>query len=81
MILDTILSGEKVESSIVGGVRILINLLGQRESSESYRVPLSNIIEDEKRDKFAMIIIPFLHKFNLLLLNPPEVCFFNYALI
>ncbi|OXU18567.1 hypothetical protein TSAR_013934 [Trichomalopsis sarcophagae] len=77
LILDTILCGEKLESSIVGGVRILINLLGQREnkkaeSSETYGVPFNNIVEDEQRDKFALVIIPYLDKFNHLLLDPPE---------
>jgi hypothetical protein len=74
LILDTILSGEKIESSIVGGVEILISLIGQTESNDSYRVPFNNIVEDEKRDKFAMIIIPYLDKLNLLLLDPPKVC-------
>lgn len=76
--LYTILSGEKLESSIVGGVKLLINLLGQRESktiesSETYGTPFNNIVEDEQRDKFALIIIPYLDKFNQLLVEPPEV--------
>ena len=78
MILDTILSGDKLESSIVGGVRILINLLGQKEnktteSTETYGVPFNNVVEDEQRNEFALIIIPYLDKFNQLLLDPPEV--------
>ncbi|XP_058792576.1 serine/threonine-protein phosphatase 6 regulatory subunit 3 [Phymastichus coffea] len=77
LILDTILTGEKVESSIVGGIRVLINLLGQKEnktteSSEICGAPFSNVVENELRDKFALIIIPYLDKLNQLLINPPE---------
>ncbi|XP_011502575.1 PREDICTED: serine/threonine-protein phosphatase 6 regulatory subunit 3 [Ceratosolen solmsi marchali] len=72
--IQSILSGEKIESSIIGGIKILINLIGQTESSDSYGVPFNNIVEDEKRDKFTMIIIPYLEKLNLLLLDPPKVC-------
>lgn len=32
LLLDTILTGEKVESSIVGGIQVLLVLLGQKTS-------------------------------------------------
>lgn len=84
LILDTTLSDKKVESSIVGGIRVLINLLGQKESkstesSETYGTPFNNVVEDEQRDKFAFIILPYLDKLNRLLIDPPEVSFSNLA--
>lgn len=76
--MDTILTGEKVESSIVGGVRVLINLLGQKitshtKNSETFEIPFSNVVEDAQRHQLASIIIPYLKIFNQLLLHPPNV--------
>ncbi|XP_014214498.1 serine/threonine-protein phosphatase 6 regulatory subunit 3 [Copidosoma floridanum] len=78
LLLETILSGEKVESSIVGGVRILINVIGKKvssfiDSSDSYGVSYSNIVEDELRNELALIVIPYLRYFNQLLTEPPQM--------
>ena len=76
--MDTILTEEKIESSIIGGVRILINLLGQKEyesseAAENHGIYISNVVDNEQREKFALAIVPSLFKLNMLLRHPPNV--------
>ncbi|XP_014227511.1 serine/threonine-protein phosphatase 6 regulatory subunit 3 [Trichogramma pretiosum] len=76
LILDTILVEEKVETSIVGGIRVLNNILGQKkekdtETTDGYGSPFNNHVEDEEREKFIPVIIPYISRLNNLLIDPP----------
>ncbi|XP_033210876.1 serine/threonine-protein phosphatase 6 regulatory subunit 3 isoform X2 [Belonocnema kinseyi] len=77
LILETILSGEKVESSIVGGIQVLLTLLTQKNkcvSSDADRGSGSSdeLINNEQCLKISNATIPFLEQLNKLLLEPPQ---------
>ncbi|XP_051166399.1 serine/threonine-protein phosphatase 6 regulatory subunit 3 isoform X2 [Leptopilina boulardi] len=76
LILKTILNGEKIESSIIGGIQILLTLLTQKTkcgSSDADRGSSGSddIVSDEQCQKIINATIPFLEELNKLLLEPP----------
>lgn len=76
LLLKTILTGEKVESSIVGGIQILLTLLTPKtkcNSSEADRGSGASdeLVSNEQCQKIINAIIPFLEDLNKLLLEPP----------
>lgn len=79
LLLETILSGDRVaSSSITNGIKVLLNLLGDREirptdANETYGMNLLNTVDDDQRNKIALICIPYVDKLRNLLVEPPEV--------
>ena len=78
LLLETILSDKISESSIVGGIKVILTLLGKKENkemdgNETYGANLTNTVEDDLRNKIALITVPYLEKFVHLLLEPPKV--------
>ncbi|XP_043482300.1 serine/threonine-protein phosphatase 6 regulatory subunit 3 isoform X2 [Leptopilina heterotoma] len=76
LILKTILTGEKVESSIIGGIQILMTLLTQKtkcNSSEAERGGngSDDLVSNEQCQAIINATIPFLEELNKLLLEPP----------
>ncbi|KAG5342120.1 PP6R3 phosphatase, partial [Acromyrmex charruanus] len=75
LLLETILTAEKVESSIVGGVQVLLVLLGQRASNTSNEGDVHGNSEDttdnEQCIKISNATLPYLEHLHKLLLEPP----------
>ncbi|XP_034947653.1 serine/threonine-protein phosphatase 6 regulatory subunit 3 [Chelonus insularis] len=77
LLLDTILCDEQSESSIVGGIQVLLVLLGQESNSISIQreMQANNPGEDTTynidRIKIQNATLPYLDKLQKLLLNPP----------
>ncbi|XP_077280575.1 phosphatase 6 regulatory subunit 1-like protein fmt isoform X2 [Temnothorax americanus] len=75
LLLETILTAEKVESSIVGGIQVLLVLLGQRPSNSSNEGDVHGNGEDttdnEQCIKISNATIPYLEHLHKLLLDPP----------
>ncbi|XP_012539454.1 serine/threonine-protein phosphatase 6 regulatory subunit 3 isoform X2 [Monomorium pharaonis] len=75
LLLETILTTEKVESSIVGGIQVLLVLLGQRVSNVSNDGDVHGNGEDttdnEQCIKISNAILPYLEHLHKLLLDPP----------
>lgn len=75
LLLETILTAEKVESSIVGGIQVLLVLLGQRISNASNEGDVHGNGEDttdnEQCIKISNAILPYLEHLHKLLLDPP----------
>ncbi|XP_018400656.1 PREDICTED: serine/threonine-protein phosphatase 6 regulatory subunit 3 isoform X2 [Cyphomyrmex costatus] len=75
LLLETILTAEKVESSIVGGIQVLLVLLGQRASNASNEGDVHGNGEDttdnEQCIKISNAILPYLEHLHKLLLEPP----------
>ncbi|XP_012222165.1 serine/threonine-protein phosphatase 6 regulatory subunit 3 isoform X2 [Linepithema humile] len=76
LLLETILTGEKVETSIVGGIQVLLILLGQRASNASNEGDVHGNVEDvadnEQRSKIANATLSYLEHLHKLLLDPPH---------
>ncbi|KAL0133154.1 hypothetical protein PUN28_000723 [Cardiocondyla obscurior] len=75
LLLETILTAEKVESSIVGGIQVLLVLLGQKASNSSNEGDVHGNGEDttdnEQCIKISNAILPYLEHLHKLLLDPP----------
>ncbi|XP_070152721.1 serine/threonine-protein phosphatase 6 regulatory subunit 3 isoform X2 [Polyergus mexicanus] len=75
LLLETILTGEKVETSIVGGIQVLLVLLGQKASNVSNEGDIhgngDDIADNEQRIKISSAILPYLEHLHKLLLDPP----------
>lgn len=75
LLLETILTVEKVESSIVGGIQVLLVLLGQRASNTSNEGDVHGNSEDttdnEQCIKISNATLPYLEHLHKLLLEPP----------
>ncbi|KAL6425582.1 hypothetical protein ACFW04_009614 [Cataglyphis niger] len=75
LLLETILIGEKVETSIVGGIQVLLVLLGQKASNVSNEGDIhgngDEIADNEQRIKISNAILPYLEHLHKLLLDPP----------
>ncbi|XP_066582078.1 serine/threonine-protein phosphatase 6 regulatory subunit 3 isoform X2 [Prorops nasuta] len=74
MILGTILLGEKVESSIVGGIQVLLALLGPKSTSASKKKVylMGDVLRsNERRTSMMNATIGYLAMFHKLLLDPP----------
>ncbi|XP_029664004.1 serine/threonine-protein phosphatase 6 regulatory subunit 3 isoform X2 [Formica exsecta] len=75
LLLETILTGEKVETSIVGGIQVLLVLLGQKASNVSNEGDIhgngDDIADNEQRIKISNAILPYLEHLHKLLLDPP----------
>ncbi|XP_071649616.1 serine/threonine-protein phosphatase 6 regulatory subunit 3 isoform X2 [Temnothorax longispinosus] len=75
LLLETILTAEKVESSIVGGIQVLLVLLGQRPSNSSNEGDVHGNGEDttdnEQCIKISNATLPYLEHLHKLLLDPP----------
>ncbi|KAG5309482.1 PP6R3 phosphatase, partial [Acromyrmex insinuator] len=75
LLLETILTAEKVESSIVGGIQVLLVLLGQRASNTSNEGDVHGNSEDttdnEQCIKISNATLPYLEHLHKLLLEPP----------
>ncbi|XP_011866447.1 PREDICTED: serine/threonine-protein phosphatase 6 regulatory subunit 3 isoform X2 [Vollenhovia emeryi] len=76
LLLETILTTEKVESSIVGGIQVLLVLLGQRASNSSNEGDVHGNGEDttdnEQYIKISNATLPYLEHLHKLLLDPPH---------
>lgn len=75
LLLETILTAEKVESSIVGGIQVLLVLLGQRANNTSNEGDVHGNSEDttdnEQCIKISNATLPYLEHLHKLLLEPP----------
>ncbi|XP_011636074.1 serine/threonine-protein phosphatase 6 regulatory subunit 3 isoform X2 [Pogonomyrmex barbatus] len=75
LLLETILTVEKVETSIVGGIQVLLVLLGQKTSNASNEGDVHGNGEDttdnEQRIKISNATLPYLEHLHKLLLDPP----------
>lgn len=75
LLLETILTGEKVETSIVGGIQVLLVLLGQKASNISNEGDIhgngDDVADNEQRIKISNAILPYLEQLHKLLLDPP----------
>ncbi|XP_015437682.1 PREDICTED: serine/threonine-protein phosphatase 6 regulatory subunit 3 [Dufourea novaeangliae] len=77
LLLETILSGEKLESSIVGGIQVLLTLLGQKANNAINEGDVhgngigDEITDNEQRIKISNAILPYLEQLHKLLLEPP----------
>ncbi|XP_015119641.1 serine/threonine-protein phosphatase 6 regulatory subunit 3 isoform X2 [Diachasma alloeum] len=77
LLLDTILSDEPVESSIVGGIQVLLILLSQGTNNTFSDTELqgnnsnNDPADTADRAKIQNAILPYLGKLQQLLLNPP----------
>ncbi|XP_008553758.1 serine/threonine-protein phosphatase 6 regulatory subunit 3 isoform X1 [Microplitis demolitor] len=78
LILETILSGEHKESSIVGGIQVLLVLLGQESNNilidpkMQGNNPGEEVTDNVDRIKIQNATLPYLEKLQQLLLNPPS---------
>ncbi|XP_033183135.1 phosphatase 6 regulatory subunit 1-like protein fmt [Bombus vancouverensis nearcticus] len=76
LLLETILTGEKLESSILGGIQVLLTLLPKANNGRSEDSVQGNGIEDditdsEERIKISNATLPYLEQLHKLLLDPP----------
>ncbi|KAH0946482.1 hypothetical protein HN011_011282 [Eciton burchellii] len=75
LLLETILTGEKIESSIVGGIQVLLVLLGEKANSPTNEGDVhgngEDVTDDEQRIKISNAALPYLEYLNKLLLDPP----------
>ncbi|XP_012342045.1 serine/threonine-protein phosphatase 6 regulatory subunit 3 isoform X1 [Apis florea] len=77
LLLETILTGEKLESSILGGIRVLLRLLVKTNNGRNEDSVHGNGIEDEITDskqlmmKISTATLPYLEQLHKLLLDPP----------
>ncbi|KOC61525.1 Serine/threonine-protein phosphatase 6 regulatory subunit 3 [Habropoda laboriosa] len=76
LLLETILTGEKLESSIIGGIQVLLTLLpkannGRNEGSVNGNGTEEEVTDNEERIKIANATLPYLEQLNKLLLDPP----------
>lgn len=77
LLLETILSGEKSESSIVGGIEVLLVLLGQRSNNAFNEMDNhgngggEDSSDNEQRIKITIATLPYLGKLHNLLIEPP----------
>ncbi|XP_012257302.2 serine/threonine-protein phosphatase 6 regulatory subunit 3 isoform X2 [Athalia rosae] len=78
LLLETILSGEKIESSIVGGIEVLLVLLGPRTNNAYNEMDNhgngggEDSSDNEQRIKISTATLPYLGKLHNLLLEPPH---------
>ncbi|XP_024944223.1 serine/threonine-protein phosphatase 6 regulatory subunit 3 isoform X2 [Cephus cinctus] len=78
LLLETILTGEKMESSIVGGIQVLLVLLGQKASNVTNEGDVQGIgagedfTDNKQRTKISIATLPYLEHFHQLLLDPPK---------
>ncbi|XP_076764338.1 phosphatase 6 regulatory subunit 1-like protein fmt [Xylocopa sonorina] len=75
LLLETILTGEKLESSIIGGIQVLLTLLPKPNNNRN-EGSVGNGIEDEVADseeriKISNATLPYLEQLHKLLLDPP----------
>ncbi|KAK2587988.1 hypothetical protein KPH14_004065 [Odynerus spinipes] len=76
LLLETILTNEKLESSIVGGIQVLLALLGQRvntalNDTDVHGNGTEDMTDNEQRIKISNATIPYLEQLHKLLLDPP----------
>lgn len=77
LLLDTILAEPQTESSIVGGIEVLLVLLGQESTSQQTTCEIQgNNNGDDNNDgidrlKIQNATLPYLEKLHKLLINPP----------
>ncbi|XP_032690827.1 serine/threonine-protein phosphatase 6 regulatory subunit 3-like isoform X3 [Odontomachus brunneus] len=75
LLLETILTGEKLESSIVGGIQVLLVLLGQKANNVLNEGDVhgnsEDVADNEQRIKISDATIPYLEHLHKLLLDPP----------
>lgn len=76
LLLETILTNEKLESSIIGGIKVLLALLGQRNSTVNDADCHENgtgedVTDNEQRIRISNATIPYLEQLHKLLLDPP----------
>lgn len=76
LLLETILTGEKLESSILGGIQVLLTLLPKANNGRNEDSVQGNGIEDEitdseERIKISNATLPYLEQLHKLLLDPP----------
>ncbi|XP_046827950.1 serine/threonine-protein phosphatase 6 regulatory subunit 3 isoform X1 [Vespa crabro] len=77
LLLETILTSEKLESSIVGGIQVLLALLGQRVNTALNEADVhgngtsEDMTDNEQRIKISNATISYLEQLHKLLLDPP----------
>ncbi|XP_012286736.1 serine/threonine-protein phosphatase 6 regulatory subunit 3 isoform X2 [Orussus abietinus] len=78
LVLETILTGDKLESSIIGGIQLLLALLGQKANNTLNEGEMygngagEDVIDNEQRIKISIATIPYLERLHQLLLDPPH---------
>nr|XP_003708528.1 PREDICTED: serine/threonine-protein phosphatase 6 regulatory subunit 3 isoform X1 [Megachile rotundata]XP_012152984.1 PREDICTED: serine/threonine-protein phosphatase 6 regulatory subunit 3 isoform X1 [Megachile rotundata] len=78
LLLETILTGEKLESSIVGGIQVLLTLLGQKANNAINEGDIhgnnigDEVTDNEQRLKISSATLPYLEQLHKLLLDPPS---------
>ncbi|XP_043248418.1 serine/threonine-protein phosphatase 6 regulatory subunit 3 [Colletes gigas] len=77
LLLETILTGEKLESSIVGGIQVLLTLLGQKANNALNEGDVQGngigdeVTDNEQRIKISNATLRYLEQLHKLLLDPP----------
>lgn len=75
LLLETVLIGEKLESSIVGGIQVLLVLLGQKTNNTLNEGDVhgngDDVADNEQRIKISNATLPYLEHLHKLLLDPP----------
>ncbi|XP_025163430.1 serine/threonine-protein phosphatase 6 regulatory subunit 3 isoform X3 [Harpegnathos saltator] len=75
LLLETILTGEKLESSIIGGIQVLLVLLGQKANNAlnegDVHIYSEDVADNEQRIKISDATLPYLEHLHKLLLDPP----------
>lgn len=76
LLLETILTGEKLESSIIGGIQVLLTLLpkannGRNDGSVHGNGTEDEVTDSEDRIKISNATLPYLEQLHKLLLDPP----------
>ncbi|XP_053971363.1 serine/threonine-protein phosphatase 6 regulatory subunit 3 [Hylaeus anthracinus] len=77
LLLETILNGEKLESSIVGGIQVLLTLLGKKANNALNEGDIhgngigEEVTDNEQRMKISNATLPYLERLHKLLLDPP----------
>ncbi|XP_029047430.1 serine/threonine-protein phosphatase 6 regulatory subunit 3 isoform X2 [Osmia bicornis bicornis] len=76
LLLETILTGEKLESSIVGGIQVLLTLLGQKANNainegDIHGNSYGDEVTDEQCLRISNATLPYLEQLHKLLLDPP----------
>lgn len=79
LLLDKMLGPEKSESSIVGGIQVLLALLGHKNifnEMNQFNNAIDDVELDRKRkvaESTALVIVNRLKDFHQILLDPPKV--------
>ncbi|XP_033328291.2 phosphatase 6 regulatory subunit 1-like protein fmt [Megalopta genalis] len=77
LLLETILNGEHLESSIVGGIQVLLTLLDKKSNNALNEGDVhgngigDEVTDNEQRIKISNATLPYLEQLHKVLLDPP----------